>query len=196
MTGELVVVRHADTDWTVSGRHTSRTDIALNDLGRADAATLAQRLAGRAFAAVWCSPLERALQTCAIAGFGDVAVTRDELREWNYGRYEGLTSAQIDAERPGWDLFRDGCPDGEDAAAVGVRCDSVLASLPGDGDVLAFAHGHLLRVLIARWLSLDPPDGRLFTLAPAGIAVLGHEHAGRVLRSLGPDGTASARPLL
>ncbi|MGA2469347.1 MAG: histidine phosphatase family protein [Solirubrobacteraceae bacterium] len=185
MAGQLVVVRHADTDWTVSGRHTSRTDIALNATGRADAAALAARLAGRSFVAVWCSPLARAVQTCAIAGFGDRALERAELREWSYGAYEGMTTEQIHAAAPGWELFRDGCPDGEDAAAVGGRCDAVLASLPADGDVLAFAHGHLLRVMIARWLALAPAAGALFELAPAGIGVLGYERERRVLRSLG-----------
>jgi probable phosphoglycerate mutase len=183
--GEFVVVRHADTDWTVSGQHTSRTDIALNELGRADAAALVERLAGRAFVAVWCSPLDRAVETCEIAGFGAVARERAELREWNYGSYEGLTTEQIHALRPGWELFSDGCPGGEDARAVGARCDGVLASLPAQGDVLAFAHGHLLRVMTARWLGLEPSAGALFTLAPAGVGVLGYEHDRRVLRCIG-----------
>jgi probable phosphoglycerate mutase len=183
--GDLVVVRHADTDWSESGQHTGLTDLALNADGREAATLLPERLAGRAFAEVWCSPLRRAVETCEIAGFGGVFVAHPELVEWDYGAYEGLTSDQIHQSQPGWDLFADGCPGGEDASAVGARADTALASLPPDGDVLAFSHGHFLRVLIARWLGLPAADGRLFTLAPGGIGVLGHEHDHRVLRHLG-----------
>jgi probable phosphoglycerate mutase len=179
VTGELVVVRHADTDWTVSGQHTGRTDLPLNDAGRVKALGLREQLTGRSFAAVWSSPLARALETARIVGFAPEE--RRELREWDYGAYEGLTTAQIREQRPDWDLWRDGCPDGEDAAEVGRRADAALAMLPARGDVLMFSHGHMLRVLTARWLGLPAADGALFVLAPAGIGVLGHEHARRVL---------------
>ncbi|HEX2702506.1 MAG TPA: histidine phosphatase family protein [Solirubrobacteraceae bacterium] len=183
--GELVVVRHADTDWSESGRHTGRTDMPLNEDGRAAATTLAERLAGHTFVAVWCSPLRRAAQTAELAGFGGLARERAELVEWDYGAYEGLTTEQIHEQRPGWDLWRDGCPGGEDAAAVGARADQVLAELPETGTVLVFSHGHLLRVLIARWLALKPARGALFLLAPGRIGVLTHERDRRVLSSLG-----------
>jgi probable phosphoglycerate mutase len=183
MAAELVAVRHADTAWTVSGQHTGRTDIPLSDDGRVRARALAPRLSGQDFVAVWSSPLSRALETASLAGFEPVL--REELMEWDYGRYEGLTSAQIDELAPGWSLWRDGCPGGESAADVGARADALLASLPAEGVVLAFAHGHVLRVLIARWLGLAPADGALFVLAPGGIASLGHEHGQRTLRGLG-----------
>jgi len=179
--GELVIVRHADTDWTVSGQHTGRTDLPLNDAGRAKALTLGERLGARSFAAVWSSPLRRALETAQLAGFDPRPLA--ELEEWDYGEYEGLTSEQIDERRPGWDLWRDGCPGGEDAARVGARADAVISALPPEGDVLVFSHGHMLRVLTARWLLLDPVAGALFLLAPGGIGFLSHEHGRRVLRA-------------
>jgi probable phosphoglycerate mutase len=182
---EVVIVRHADTDWTESGQHTGRTDLALNEAGRAHALTLRPRLAAWSFAAVWCSPLARAVETCEIAGFGARARERAETQEWDYGAYEGLTSEQIGVCQPGWNLWRDGCPGGEDATAVGVRADAVLASVPAEGDVLVFSHGHFLRVLTARWLGLEPQRGALFMLAPGAIGVLGHDHDLRVLLALG-----------
>jgi len=182
--GELVIVRHADTDWTASGQHTGRTDIPLNEAGRAKAAALAPRLAGREFAAVWSSPLSRARETARLAGFPD-PVLRDELMEWDYGEYDGLTTSQILAAHPGWDLWRDGCPGGEQAADVGWRADAVLATVPAQGDVLAFSHGHMLRVLVARWLGLPPTGGALLVLAPSGIGELGFEHGRQVLTRLG-----------
>ena len=182
MAGEVVIVRHADTEWTVSGRHTGRTDIPLNDKGRAVAAALSERLSGRSFAAVWTSPLARARETARLAGFPH-AEERAALVEWDYGEYEGLTRAQIVELDPDWDLWRDGVPGGEHASDVGARADAVLAALPSDGDVLIFSHGHMLRVLTARWLGLPPDDGALFALAPGGVGVLGHEHDRRVLRS-------------
>ena len=182
MSGELVIVRHADTDWTVSGQHTGRTDLALNEAGRAKALGLRARLERRDYAAVWSSPLARARETARLAGFDPLV--RGELAEWDYGDYEGLTTAQIRERAPGWDLWRDGCPGGENVAAVGARADAVLAALPAADDVLVFSHGHLLRVLTARWLGLEPADGALFVLAPGAIGVLGHEHERRVLRSL------------
>jgi probable phosphoglycerate mutase len=185
MAAELVLVRHADTDWTQSGQHTGHTDLPLNDAGRATAARLPARLAALSFAAVWCSPLQRARETCRIAGYGEPAELREDLIEWAYGDYEGVTTEEIQERRPDWDLWRDGAPGGEDAAAVGRRADRVLAGLPGAGCVLIFSHGHFLRVLIARWLSLEPEQGALFLLAPGGLGVLSHEHDRRALASLG-----------
>lgn len=182
---ELVLVRHADTDWTASGQHTGHTDLPLNEAGRVAAVRLGPKLAGWSFSAVWCSPLRRAAETCELAGYGERAQRRDELIEWDYGAYEGVTSEQIEAQRPAWDLWRDGCPGGEAASDVGARADTVLAALPEQGCVLAFSHGHFLRVLIARWLDLEPADGALFLLSPGAISVLGHEHGRRVLRRLG-----------
>ena len=181
MSGDLVIVRHADTDWTVSGQHTGRTDIALNDAGRGKADSLRARLAGWRFVAVWSSPLRRALETARLAGFEPAE--RDDLVEWDYGDYEGLTSEQIREDRPDWDLWRDGCPGGETAADVGRRADAVLAALPADGDVLIFSHGHMLRVLTARRLGLPAVDGARFLLAPGALGVLGHEQGRAVLRS-------------
>jgi broad specificity phosphatase PhoE len=183
MAAELLVVRHADTAWTLSGQHTGRTDIPLTPAGIEKARALAPRLAGRTFAAVWSSPLSRALETARLAGFDPQL--REELVEWDYGRYEGLTSEQIDELHPGWSLWRDGCPGGESAADVGARADAILAGLPPAGVVLAFSHGHMLRVLLARWLGLAAVDGALFLLAPGGVASLGFEHGARVLSGLG-----------
>ncbi|HEX4033969.1 MAG TPA: histidine phosphatase family protein [Solirubrobacteraceae bacterium] len=183
MSGELVIVRHSDTEWTANGRHTSYTDLPLTKQGIERAATLEPRLAGRSFAAVWSSPRERTFETARLAGFEPLV--RDGLREWEYGEYEGLTTEQIRESRPGWDIWRDGCPGGEDAAAAGARADALLATLPPEGDVLVFSHGHFSRVLTARWLGLEAAQGALFVLAPAGIGVLGHEHERRVLRSWG-----------
>ena len=189
MSGELVVVRHADTEWSANGRHTSRTDLPLSDVGIERAATLAPRLAGRSFAAGWSSPRRRALETAELAGFEPRL--REDLSEWDYGEYEGLTSAQIRATRPGWDIWRDGCPGGEDAAAAGRRADDVLAALPPEGEVLIFSHGHFLRVLTARWLGLAAGEGALFLLEPTAIGVLGHEHERRVLHAWGLSGAAN-----
>ena len=185
MTAELVVVRHADTDWTVSGQHTGRSDISLNEAGRAKAAALAAPLARRVYDEVWSSPLSRALETAALAGFADPQPHPDAA-EWDYGFFDGLTSAQIAERRPGWDLWRDGCPDGESAQDVGARADRLLAALPAEGTVLLFSHGHMLRVLLARWLGLPPQDGALFFLAPGGVGELTHEHGRRVLGTWGP----------
>ena len=191
--GELVIVRHADTDWTVSGRHTSHTDLPLNEAGRTKALGLRERLGGRPFAAVWSSPLARARGTAELAGFAPQE--RGELLEWDYGAYEGLTTVQIREQRPDWDLWRDGCPEGEDAADLGRRADALLADLPRRGDVLVFSHGHMLRVLCARWLGLPPADGARFALAPGGIGVLGYEQSRRVLWSWGEQAVSAPQPV-
>ena len=172
----LVLVRHGDTAWTLSGQHTSRTDIALSDAGRQQAAALNGALGGREFTAVLTSPLRRARETCELAGFGASATDCDDLAEWDYGEFEGRTTAEIRNEVPDWSLWRDGAPGGETAGQVAARADRVLETVEAAaGDVLVFSHGHFLRVLAARWLGLDATDGRLFLLSPASISVLGWE---------------------
>jgi broad specificity phosphatase PhoE len=170
----LVVVRHGATEWSRSGRHTGRTDVPLLAEGRTEAEELGRRLAGHVFTMVLTSPLRRARETCELAGFGSQAETCDDLREWDYGEYEGRTTDEIRARRPGWSVWTDGAPGGETADDVGRRADHVVAEARrSTGDVLAFAHAHLLRVVGARWVGLPPVAGGLFTLAPATISVLG-----------------------
>lgn len=172
----MVLIRHGETEWSLSGQHTGRTDIPLTPNGERMAAQVGRALADRHFALILTSPLQRAKQTCQIAGFGDLAEVRDDLMEWDYGAYEGLTTPQIWAQRPGWSLWRDGCPDGEDAAQVGVRADRTIAEArAADGDVALFAHGHILRVLTARWLGSPPTDGKLYVLSTGTISTLGYE---------------------
>jgi probable phosphoglycerate mutase len=179
----VVLVRHGETEWSRDGRHTGRTDIALTDRGRALARRLAAELQNWSFSLVLTSPLKRAEETARLAGFGDQAQARPDLMEWNYGRYEGQTSAQIKAARPDWSLWRDGCPDGENAADVGHRVDRVIDELRrAGGDALLFAHGHVLRVLAARWLGQPPADGRLYALDTAALSILGYEHDDSVIR--------------
>ncbi|MGO4123402.1 histidine phosphatase family protein [Inquilinus sp. YAF38] len=174
---ELYLVRHGETEWSRSGKHTGRTDIPLTEAGEAAARGVAGRLQGLSFAAVWSSPSLRARTTCALAGFGTGAVIKDDLAEWDYGAYEGITTKQILAERPGWQLFRDGCPQGEDAAQVGARADAVIGQFrQAAGTVLVFSSSHFLRVLAARWLGLPPQDGSRFVLDTASLSVLGYEH--------------------
>ena len=180
---EVVLVRHGETLWSRDGKHTGRTDILLTDEGRRQSERVGGTLRGRRFALVLTSPLQRAAETCRLAGLGDVAVFRDELMEWDYGDYEGRTTPEIRTEVPGWSLWRDGVPGGETAADVGRRVDGVLAELRAlDGDVAVFAHGHVLRVLAARWLGLPPTEGRLFALDPATISILGYERETPVIR--------------
>jgi broad specificity phosphatase PhoE len=183
---ELWLVRHAQTEWSEAGRHTGRTDVPLTDAGRAAAAQLPQRLGDRAFALVLTSPLSRARDTCALAGYGDRAQLRDDLMEWDYGEYEGRTTPEIRTGRPGWLLWRDGCPGGEQAADVGARVDRVIAeALQAGGDVALFAHGHVLRVLGARWLEQPPDFGARLALGTGAVGVLGSERAVRGLRVWG-----------
>jgi broad specificity phosphatase PhoE len=173
---EVVLVRHGETEWTRSGQHTGRTDIPLTEAGRRAARAVAAALEGRRFALVLTSPLERAKETCLLAGLGNVAVERDEVMEWDYGEYDGRRTVDIRKERPGWSLWRDGVPGGEKAAEVGARVDRVIAEIrSAGGDVAVFGHGHALRVLAARWLGLEPEAGRLLALDPATISVLGYE---------------------
>lgn len=174
---ELYLVRHGETEWSRSGRHTGRSDIPLTEAGEAAARGVAERLQGLAFAAVWSSPSLRARTTCALAGFGEGTVIKDDLAEWDYGAYEGITTKQILAERPGWQLFRDGCPQGEDAAQVGARADAMIEQFrQAAGTVLVFSSSHFLRVLAARWIGLPPDGGSRFVLDTASLSVLGYEH--------------------
>jgi broad specificity phosphatase PhoE len=182
--GELIVLRHGETEWSASGRHTGRTDIPLTARGEAAAAALAPALARRQIVVTFCSPAQRAVRTAELAGLTDLKIDPD-LWEWDYGGYEGRTTAQIQAERPGWYLWRDGVipgdagHPGETVTQVGARTDAVLARakpLLADGDVAVVAHGHVLRVLTARWLQLDPNGGRLFRLDTGTYSTLGTEH--------------------
>lgn len=179
---EAWLIRHAETEWSKARRHTGRTDIRLTEEGRAAARGLAARLAGREWSAVWTSPLSRASETCALAGLGAAAVEREELLEWDYGDYEGLTTAEIRATRPGWYLWRDGCPGGESPADVAARCDRVTAGLTAvEGDVALFAHGHVLRMLAARWIELGADGGGRLALSTGAVSVLGFEREVRVV---------------
>ena len=178
----VVLVRHGETEWSASGRHTSVTDVPLTERGRRAAERLGRRLAGREFALVLTSPRSRARETCALAGLGDRAEVDSDLAEWDYGDYEGLTTPQIREERPGWSLWSDDTPGGETAEQVGGRADRVIGRvLAADGDAALFAHGHLLRVLAARWLELPPARGGSFGLDTAALSELGFERERRVI---------------
>jgi len=179
---ELWLIRHGETEWSASGRHTGRTDIPLNAAGEEQAVELGKRLAGRRFAAVLCSPLGRARETCRLAGYGDAASPTDDLREWDYGECEGRTTAELRARDPGWSVWTRRLLGGETLEAVGRRADRVIerAAAVG-GDVALFAHAHVLRILTARWLALPPDAGRLFALGTASISVLSHERENRVI---------------
>lgn len=173
----VYLARHGETAWSLTGQHTGLTDLPLTGRGESNARRLGERLAGLAFAKVFTSPLRRAARTCALAGFGAAAETDGELVEWNYGQYEGLRSAEIQAERPDWQLFRDGCPGGESPAQIGARADRVLGRLRAiPGAVLLFSSGHFLRVLAARWLGLEPAAARFFTLSTASLSAIGYEN--------------------
>jgi broad specificity phosphatase PhoE len=195
---EVLLVRHGETEWSRAGKHTGRTDVPLTEGGRNQAEMVGAALRSRSFAAVWTSPLSRALETCRLAGFGDVAVLKDELVEWDYGEYEGRTTLDVRSEQPGWTLWRDGVPGGETVDEVAARVDRALAEVASaGGDVLVFAHGHVLRVLAARWLGLEPEGGRLFALDPATLSVLGLERETRVIRLWNQavaGGAAGSRP--
>jgi broad specificity phosphatase PhoE len=179
----IVLVRHGQTEWSLSGQHTSRTDLPLIEEGRHRAEQIGAELAGRSFGLVLCSPLLRARETCELAGFCEQAVLNDDLQEWDYGDYEGLTTAQIHDERPDWDLWRDGCPDGERPEDVAARADRAIAQLrAADGDALAFAHGHILRVLSARWIALPAAGGGRLALAAGAVCELGFERETEVIQ--------------
>lgn len=180
---EVVLVRHGETEWSRAGKHTGRTDIPLTERGRQEAQAVGVALQGRRFALVLTSPLARAAETCRLAGLGELAEQREELMEWDYGAYEGRETIDIRKERPGWTLWRDGVPEGETIAQVQARVERVIAELRSvAGDAAVLAHGHLLRVLAARWLGLEPAAGRLFALDPATISILGYERETPVVR--------------
>jgi len=172
---KVFAIRHGETAWSLSGQHTGATDIPLTDNGRRLAERLRPVLAREAFALVLTSPLQRARETCALAGLGDRAVVDPDLVEWKYGRYEGLTPSQIQRDASGWLIFRDGCPDGEAPDQVGTRVDRAIArTRAAEGDVALFAHGHVLRVLAARWLGLPAGAGQHFMLDTGTLSVLGY----------------------
>lgn len=174
----IYIARHGETAWTLSGQHTGRTDLPLTERGARQARALGGRLAGLHFAAVLTSPSERAIRTCELAGFGGAAEVDPDLAEWDYGRYEGRRTAEILVENPGWQLFRDGCPDGESPGDVGARAGRVVARLRAlAADALIFSSGHILRVLASRWLGLDASGGRHWLLGTASLSKVGYEHS-------------------
>ena len=173
----MFAIRHGETAWSLTGQHTGTTDIPLTDNGRQLAERMRPVLARNAFELVLCSPLQRARETCELAGFGDKAVIDSDLVEWDYGEYEGLTPKQIHEVASGWLIFRDGCPGGETAEQVGARVDRVIArSRAVSGDIALFAHGHVLRVLVARWIRLPAGGGQHFLLDPCTLSLLGYYH--------------------
>ena len=186
---EIWLIRHGETEWSRTGRHTGRTDVPLTRLGERQAAALARPLGGRPFAHVLTSPLGRAHATCQLAGYAGVAEPTDDLLEWDYGDYEGRTTVAIRAEVPGWSVWTGGVPGGETVEQVGQRARRVIArAVAAAGGVALFAHAHVLRVLAACWLGLPPADGRLFALGPASVSVLGYERENRVLTTWNQDG--------
>jgi broad specificity phosphatase PhoE len=184
---ELWLVRHGETEWSLSGKHTSRTDVPLTDQGRKRAEKLRDYLKGTKFDAVFESPMQRARETCAIAGFGSQAVVDDGLMEWDYGVYEGRTTKEIQAEIPGWSVWKDEIVGGETVEHVGERADGViaraLAAAPAGGKVALFAHAHILRILAARWIGLEARGGSLFALGTGSVSVLGWERETRVIET-------------
>ena len=178
----IVVVRHGATEWSATGQHTSRTDLPLNEDGRRNAEWLRARLAGSDFALVLTSPLRRARETCALAGLGEGAEVDDDLKELDYGDYEGRTTAEIREERPGWDVWRDHSPGGETPADAGRRADRVIErALAAGSDVAIFGHGHMLRILGARWIELDAAEGGRLALSTGAVSELGFERERRVI---------------
>jgi probable phosphoglycerate mutase len=187
---EVVLVRHGETEWTITGQHTGRTDVPLTEAGRAQARRIAPRVAPRRYALVLSSPLGRAVETCRLAGFGDEVVVDDDVAEWDYGDYDGRTTADIRRECPNWSLWRDGAPSGESPAQVEARADRVVARLREvDGDAVVFSHGHFLRVLAARWIGLGAADGARFALVPGSVCVLGWERETPVIARWDDDGS-------
>ncbi len=180
---EIVLVRHGETEWSLSGQHTSHTDLPLTEKGRERAVRLGPALADWTFSLVLSSPLRRARETCELAGYAEAASRCEDLHEWDYGEYEGLTTAQIWETDPSWSLWRDGCPGGEQPAEVGARADRVIERMrAADGDCLAFAHGHILRVLTARWLQMDVSGGARFALSAGTVSALGFERTTEVVQ--------------
>jgi len=173
----VYLARHGETAWSLSGQHTGRTDLPLTERGERNARQLGERLKGLTFGKIFTSPLQRAIRTCELAGFGAAVEVDADLFEWNYGDYEGRRTAEILAERPDWQLFRDGCPGGESPDQVAARADRVVSRMRAiKGDALLFSSGHFLRVLAARWLGLEPAAGRYFLLSTASLGILAYEH--------------------
>jgi probable phosphoglycerate mutase len=192
---EVFLIRHGETEWSRNGRHTGVSDIPLTENGRRVARLWQPYAAGREFALVLSSPLQRARETCELAGLGAQAQIDDDLREWNYGDYEGLTPQQIRAEEPEWLIFRDGCPRGESPNQVGARVDRVIARICATtGDVVVFAHGHVLRVFGARWLGLAASAGSHFLLETATLSVLSSYHGVPAVKRWNAPLAAGARP--
>ena len=173
----VYLARHGETAWSVTGQHTGLTDLPLTERGERNALRLGKRLAGLVFANVLTSPLQRAVRTCELAGFGGAAQVDPDLVEWNYGDYEGVRTAEIHAIRPDWQLFRDGGPNGESPEQIGARADRVVSRVRAvKGNVLIFSSGHFLRVFAARWLGLEPFIGKFFMLSTASLSALSYEH--------------------
>jgi broad specificity phosphatase PhoE len=171
------LARHGETAWTITGQHTGLSDLPLTERGEINARRLGERLSGLTFAKVFTSPLRRAKRTCELAGFESEANIDHDLVEWDYGDYEGRLTVDILAERPDWQLFRDGCPGGETPQQVAARADRVVSRLRAvDGDVLLFSSGHFLRMLATRWIGFEPINGRSFMLSTASLSALGYEH--------------------
>jgi probable phosphoglycerate mutase len=186
---EILLARHGETEWSRDNRHTGRTDIPLTERGEQQARALATRFAGTEPTLVLTSPLQRAAETCRLAGLGDRAMEDPDLQEWDYGEYEGITTNEIHEDRPDWFIWRDGCPGGESPDDVAARVERVIARLAEAGPTaVAFAHGHVLRVLGARWLGLPPAAGQYLALSTATLSALGHERDTRVL-TLWNDGS-------
>ena len=182
----IFLVRHGQTEWSASGKHTSRTDLELLEEGRARALELGRQLSGVSFALVLSSPFRRARETCELAGYGDQMELCEDLHEWDYGEYEGITTPEIRRERPDWNLWRDGCPGGETPAHVESRADRILDRLrSAGGNALVFAHGHILRVIAARWIGLDVSGGARFALKAGSFGVLGFERETEVVQRWG-----------
>jgi broad specificity phosphatase PhoE len=180
---QIWLVRHGETEWSLSGQHTGRTDVPLTAAGRRQAEALGHYLKGRSFGLVLTSPLDRARETCRLAGYGAIAQTMDDLREWDYGIYEGRTTLAIRTVEPNWSIWTSPVPEGESADQVGARARRVIdRALTAGGDVALFSHGHLLRILTACWIGLPPTDGRVFALATASVSVLGWERETRVIQ--------------
>ena len=173
----VYLARHGETAWSISGQHTGLTDLALTGRGECNARRLGGRLKGLEFACVFTSPLQRAKRTCELGGFGSRAEVDRDLVEWNYGEYEGLSTADLHAKRPDWEMFRDGFPGGESFDQIAARADRLVKRVRFiDGAVLLFSSGHFLRVLAARWLGVEPGAGRFFLLSTASLSALGYEH--------------------
>ncbi|MFN0244712.1 MAG: histidine phosphatase family protein [Planctomycetota bacterium] len=191
---QVVLVRHGETEWSTTGRHTGTTDLPLTQAGRETARRLRARLAARTFAAVWTSPRARARETADLAGFGARTEVVPDIVEWNYGEYEGLTTVEIRARQPNWSVWRDGCPGGESAADVGMRADRAVERLrASSGEVLLFSHAHFLRTLAARWIEMPPTVGERLWLTTGAICVLGWEREVPVIQHWNQQDSAHVR---